>query len=294
MADLASATAIAAPEDRARGAMPWDVRIAAAFLVAIVLLAVLADWVAPYDYAVQDLRARLRPPVFLGGAWDHPLGTDNLGRDILSRLIYGAQTSILIAVGGTLVGFVIGTTLGFVAAHARGLVEEAVLLLVDVQAALPYIVVALAALAFFGNNLVLFIVLIGMEGWERYARLSRGLVLSAKEGGYVGALQGIGAPPGRIYLRHVLPNIASALVVQLTLNFPNMILLETSISFLGLGVQPPMTSLGLMLGQGRLFLLNAWWIAVLPGIVIFLTTMAISLFGDWLRDWLDPTLEERG
>jgi len=291
--DLA-APALAAPAQNTRPGMPWDVRLAAAFLVALVVVAAFAEWVAPYDYAAQDLRARMQPPVFFGGSWSYPLGTDNLGRDILSRLIYGARTSILIALGGTLVGFTIGTALGFLAAHLRGLAEEAVLLLVDVQAAVPYIIVALAALAFFGNNLVLFVILVGLEGWERYARLSRGLVLSAKESGYVGALAGLGASPSRIYARHVLPNIASALIVQSTLNFPNMILLETSISFLGLGVQPPMTSLGLMLGQGRLFLLNAWWIAVLPGTVIFLTTMAISLFGDWLRDRLDPTLEEPG
>lgn len=271
--------------------MPWDVRVATAVLLAVVTVAVLADVLAPYHYATQDLAARLKPPAFLGGDPRYLLGTDNLGRDLLSRLAYGIRTSILIAVGATLIGATMGILLGLLAAHFRGWFEEAVLALVDVQAAMPSIILALAALAFFGNNLLLFIILVGLEGWERYARLTRGLVLAARETGYVEALQALGAGPTRIYGRHVLPNIASALIVQMTLNFPTTVLLETSLSFLGLGVQPPMTSLGLMLGQGRLYLLNAWWIAVVPGVVIFATTLVMSLIGDWLRDKLDPTLD---
>jgi peptide/nickel transport system permease protein len=271
--------------------MPWDVRIAAGLLGITLAVALLADVITPFGYATQDLGARLRPPVFIGGDWRYPLGTDNLGRDILSRLIYGVRTSILIAFGATAIGATLGILLGLLAARLRGVFEEAVLMLVDVQAAIPSIIVALAALAFFGNNLLLFIFLIGLEGWERYARLTRGLVLSAKEAGYVTAIQSLGACSPRLYLRHILPNIASALIVQATLNFPTTVLLETSLSFLGLGVQPPLTSLGLMLGQGRLYLLNAWWIAVTPGLVIFITTMAMSLFGDWLRDRLDPTID---
>lgn len=260
------------------------------FLGLIVFIAVFADLLAPFDYATQNLAKRLRPPVFLGGDWTYPLGTDNLGRDMLSRLIYGIRTSLLIALGGTLIGAVLGTVLGVLSAHRRGWLEEIVMTLVDIQAAIPYLIVALACLAFFGNNLVLFVILVGLEGWERYARLTRGLVLSARESGYVTAVSALGASDARLYLRHVLPNIAAALVVQATINFPGTILLETSLSFLGLGVQPPRTSLGLLLGQGRGFLLNAWWIAVLPGCLIFLTTFSVSLLGDYLRDRLDPTL----
>lgn len=273
-----------------RPPMPWDVRIATLILVAIVAVALLADFVAPYHYATQDLAARLRPPSFLGGDPRYLLGTDNLGRDMLSRLVYGIRTSLLIALGATLIGAAIGILLGILAARLRGWTEEAVLALVDVQAAMPSIVLALAALAFFGNNLLLFVVLIGLEGWERYARLTRGLVLQAQESGYVQALDAIGAGTSRIFGIHILPNIAGSLIVQVTLNFPTTVLLETSLSFLGLGVQPPMTSLGLMLGQGRLYLLNAWWIAVVPGVVIFLTTLSMCLLGDWLRDRFDPTL----
>jgi peptide/nickel transport system permease protein len=270
--------------------MPLDVKLAATVLALAVMTALFASVIAPHGYATQNLAVRLQPPVFLGGSWQYPLGVDNLGRDVLSRLIYGMRTSILIAFGATLIGAAIGITLGLLAARFRGWIEDAVLLLVDVQAALPSVILALAALAFFGNNLWLFILLVGLEGWERYARLTRGLAIAAREAGYVQALEGLGASSSRIYLRHIMPNIASALIVQATLNFPGTVLLETSLSFLGLGVQPPMTSLGLMLGQGRLYLLNAWWIAVFPGLTIFAVTLSMSIFGDWLRDRFDPAL----
>ena len=267
---------------------------AAGFVIAIILTTLLADFLAPYGFAEQNLDARMQPPLFFGGTGDHFLGTDSLGRDILSRILYGARTSILIAIGGTLFGALFGTSLGFFAAHFRGLYEEAVMMLVDLQGAIPNIVLALAILAFFGNQLWLFILLVGLDGWERYARLSRGLVLAAKESGYVLSMRLIGASPVRIYFGQVLPNVLGILIVQATLNFPGTIMLETALSFLGLGVQPPMTSLGQMLGQGRAFLLNAWWIAVCPGVVIFLTTLSICLIGDWLRDRLDPSLGRAG
>jgi peptide/nickel transport system permease protein len=152
-----------------------------------------------------------------------------------------------------------------------------------------FLVVALAVLAFFGNNFYLFLALMALFGWEVYARLTRGLILAAREQGYARAMRAMGAKPGRLYARHILPNVAGPLVVQLTLNFPQTILLETSLSFLGLGIQPPLTSLGQMLGEGRDYLLNAWWLAVLPGAMIFLTTLSMSLTGDWLRTRLDPT-----
>lgn len=277
---------------RSRGAIPPVILVALAWIAAMVLLAVLADALAPYHYTTQNLRARLQPPVFWGGSWAYPFGTDAIGRDMLSRLIYGIRFSILIAVLGTLIGAVLGTVLGALAAQRRGLVAEGIMMLVDFQAAVPFIILALAVLAFFGNNFWLFVLIVGLDGWERYARLTRGLVLSAQESGYAVAIRTLGGGPLRVYAGHILPNIASALVVQMTLNFPGTILLETSLSFLGLGIQPPLTSLGLLLGSGRSLLLNAWWIAVLPGLVIFLTTLSMSLLGDWLRDRLDPTLQQ--
>jgi peptide/nickel transport system permease protein len=285
------------PSHRTIGAFlrryPPLVVCAGCWIVLVLVVAVGADWLAPYHYTTQDLANRLRPPVFLDGLARYPLGTDELGRDILSRLIYATRFSVLVAIAGTTIGAVLGTLLGFVAAHFRGWVEEALMMLVDAQASLPFMLLALAVLAFFGNSLLLFVLVLGVHGWEGYARLTRGMVLSARNQGYAVAVHALGASPARIYLRHILPNIAAVLIVQFTLNFPATILLETSMSFLGLGIQPPLTSLGQMLGAGRSHLLLAWWIAVLPGLVIFLTTLSISLFGDWLRDRLDPTLRGR-
>lgn len=264
-----------------------------AFIALILIVAAGADLIAPQHYTDQSLLDRLKPPAFLGGPARYLLGTDELGRDVLSRLIYGIRFSLVIAILGTTIGAVLGTFLGFVAAHALGLVEETIMMMVDVQAAIPFLIIALALLAFFGNSFTLFIIIMGLNGWETYARLTRGMVLSTAAQGYAVAVRSLGAKPLRLYGRHILPNIASALIVQFTLNFPSTILLETSLSFLGLGVQPPLTSLGQMLGAGRNYLILAWWIAVAPGVTIFLTTLSISIVGDWLRDRLDPTLRGR-
>ncbi|MFC7544247.1 ABC transporter permease [Siccirubricoccus deserti] len=263
---------------------------AIAWLTLVLGIAVLADAVAPYAYTALDLRNRLSPPILFGGTWLHPLGTDELGRDVLSRLIFSIRMSLLIAFGATLVGALIGTSLGFLAAHFRGLVEQMVLALVDFSASLPFLILALAVLAFFGNSLPLFVALLGLHAWERYARIARGLAISASTQGYAAAVRQLGATPRRLYLRHVLPNIASTLIVSMTLAFPEIILLESGLSFLGLGVQPPATSLGSMVGYGREYLTRAPWILLSPAVVIVLTTFSVSMLGDWLRDRLDPTL----
>lgn len=271
--------------------IPWLTGLSAAWLLLVLAVALLAPLITPYPPDQQSLLARLKPPFFMEGADPRfLLGTDELGRDMLTRLAYGVRTSILVAFVGTGIGAAIGITLGFLTAHFRGVFEEVVMMLVDVQAALPFFIFALAALAFFGGSFTVFVLIVGLFGWEVYARLTRGLVLSAQSHGYIQAVRSLGAGPLRVHLRHVLPNIAAALLVQLTLNFPDIILLETSLSFLGLGVQPPRASLGLMLGTGRDYLLIAWWVAILPGLVITLTTLAMSLVGDWLRDRFDPTL----
>ncbi len=284
MADL-----VAAPVLPRRG-VPFGVILAFGWIAAMLLIAMLADVIRPYSITALHLTARLAPPVGFGGGMAFPLGTDELGRDVISRLIVSIRISLLIAFGATVLGMVIGATLGLVAAHLRGFVEQAVLLLVDVQAALPFIILALAVLAFFGNGLLLLIGLLGLYGWERHARVARAMALAAGAQGYVLAVRQIGAGPWRLYLRHVLPNIAAALIVSVTLAFPEVILLESGLSFLGLGVQPPMTSLGNMIGYGRGYISSAPWIMLAPSVVIVLTTLAISIGGDWLRDRLDPTL----
>ncbi len=265
--------------------------IAALWLVFMIFVAVFAPLISPYDFTAIDLRARLQAPAFMaGGNWNHPFGTDDLGRDVLSRLIFSIRMSLLIAFLGTIIGAILGTSLGFLAAHFRGWIDDIVMAGIDFQASLPFFIIALAFLAFLGNNLVLFIGLMGIYGWERYARLTRGLTLAAMTHGYAVAVNTLGATPIRIYLRHILPNISSALIVNMTLNFPGTIILESSLSFLGIGIQPPLTSLGNMLGFGRDYLTTAWWITVSPGITIFLATLAMSILGDWVRDRLDPTL----
>ncbi len=283
--------AMAEAPPRAKHALPPPmVLFGLAWLTLMLLVAVLADVISPYAYTALDLRNRLAPPAFMGGTWLHPLGTDELGRDVLARLIYSIRMSLLIAFGATIIGALIGTTLGFLAAHFRGFVEQLVLALVDFSASLPFLILALAVLAFFGNSMVLFIGLLGLHAWERYARIARGLAISAGSQGYAAAVRQLGASPWRIYGRHVLPNIASTLIVSMTLAFPEIILLESGLSFLGLGVQPPSTSLGSMVGYGREYLTRAPWILLSPALTIVLTTLSVSLIGDWLRDRMDPTL----
>jgi len=273
--------------------MPWSVVAAVTVLLVVAFVTVFARFILPFEFDQMDLRARLAPPLPLDGStFSHPLGTDKLGRDVLSRLLIATQTSILLALLGPLIGAVLGTSLGFVAAHFGKWVDEAISTLVDFQAAMPWFIIALAVLAFMGNSMVVFLLLMGLYGWERYARVTRGLVLAAREEGYARAVHALGGKPRTIYLRHILPNILSPLIVQLTINFPETILFETSLSFLGLGIRPPMTSLGQMLGDGRDYMITAWWLAVVPGTIIFLTTLSMSIFGDWLRTRFDPSLQD--
>lgn len=283
----ASAETSAAPRRLRLPSLPLSVAIASGWIVLMILIAALADHITPYGFTSFDLRNRLAGP----GNMAHWLGTDELGRDVLSRLIVSIRISLLIAFGATVISAVIGTTLGFLAAHFRGIVEQAVLMLADFQASMPFLILALAVLAFFGNSLPLLIALMGLFGWERYARISRGLAISANAQGYAAAVRQLGATPARIYLRHILPNIASTLIVSMTLVFPEVILLESGLSFLGLGVQPPMTSLGNMVGYGREYLTRAPWIMLAPAVTIVVTTLAVSVIGDWLRDKMDPTLQ---
>jgi peptide/nickel transport system permease protein len=269
---------------------PPAIVLALAWIGLIVVVVAFADLLAPQNYQAMDLRARLSPPAGFGGSGRHLLGTDELGRDVFSRLLASIRVSMLVGVAGTLIGAVLGTVLGFLAAHLRGWFDDAVMMLVDAQAAIPFIIVALTVIGFFGNTLSLFVVVVGLYGWQTYARLARGMALSINRRGYVTAVVALGARPVRVYLRHVLPNIAGVLIVNATIGLPEVILLETALSFLGLGIQPPLSSLGNMLSYGRSYLGTAWWIAVLPGVVLSLTTLAVSLVGDWVRDRMDPSL----
>ena len=273
-----------------RRRLPLAVLLALGWIGLTLTVAALADVIMPFSITQLDLSNRLSPPVGFGGDWLHPLGTDELGRDVFSRLVASIRMSMFVAFGATIIGAALGTTLGFLAAQFRGVVEQVVLALVDFSASLPFLILALSVLAFLGNSMWLFIGLLGLHAWERYARIARGLAIAAAGQGYAAAVRQLGASAWRVQMRHVLPNIASTLIVSMTLAFPEIILLESGLSFLGLGVQPPATSLGSMVGYGREYLTTAPWVLLAPACTIILTTFAVSILGDWLRDRLDPTL----
>lgn len=271
-------------------AWPPAVLIAIFWLALVILVAVIAPLIVPYDFMAVDVRARLKPPVFFGGDFAHILGTDQLGRDVFSRALISIRISLTIAICATMLSTVVGVTLGFIAAYFRSWVDQVILTFVDAQLAMPFMIISIAVLAFLGNSLPIFIMLLGLYGWEQVTRIARGLAISANAQGYAAAARDIGASPWRIYLRHILPNISAMIVIAMTLNIPAVILLESSLSFLGIGLQPPQTSLGNMVGYGRDYIQSAPWIMLMPAAVIVITTLSVSVVGDWLRDRLDPTL----
>lgn len=258
------------------------------------ICALFADLLALQDPVANHLTERLKPPVgFAGANPAFPLGTDALGRDVLSRLLFGARVSLAIGFVGTLIGVMIGGLSGLLSGYVGGAVDEAMMFLVDTYVALPFLIVALTVIAILGSDLYVLVILAGFSGWAGYTRLTRGQVLAVRQQPYILAARALGVPPARIMLRHILPNIVAPLIVLATFGMTSVILLESSLSFLGLGIQPPTPAWGAMLGDGRGYLHTAWWIGIFPGVAIMLLTMAISLLGDWLRDVLDPTLRDR-
>lgn len=273
--------------------MPPLIRMCLLAFAAMAVAAVLAPHVAPHDPRTQTLLARNLPPALLpGGTSEHLLGTDQLGRDVLSRIVFGLRVSLGIAAVGTLIGLLLGTTLGLLSGLVGGWLDQVVMMLIDVQIAVPFILIALTAVAVFGSGLTVLIVVVGIAGWETYARLVRGQVLATRELPFVEASRALGASGARVALHHVLPNIASPIIVLGTLNFSSIVLLESALSFLGIGVQPPTASLGSMVGAGRDYMASAWWIVAVPSFFVFLLTLVVSLLGDWLRDVLDVRLSE--
>ena len=268
--------------------IPGGVQLAIAWIILMMALTVLGMSM-PQDAVLNiDLVHRLQPPLLFGGNSAFVLGTDELGRDMAARLIKSIEVSVGIAFCATLIGLLIGTVAGFVAAEARGVVDQLVQSLIDFQASVPFLIIALTLLAFFGNSIVLFIGLMSLHGWERHARVARSMAMEANALGYASAVRQLGASTLRVYALHILPNIAGPLIVSASLAFPEIILLESGLSFLGLGVQPPMTSLGAMVGFGRDYIDIAPWMVLLPSAAILLTTLSINLLGDWLQDWLAP------
>ncbi len=285
---MTSATA-SAPLRRAgkprRSIMRWVPIILIAFFV---LAAVFAPVLAPYDPNSQNLLGRMRPPGTVSRSFHYLLGSDELGRDLLTRLIYGARVSLFVAIASVILSGVVGVLLGMLAGYLRGWVELIVMRLVDVFLSIPAILLAIITVAVLGTGLVNVIVVLALTRWPRYARIAYGQTLSVANMPYVRLAAFMGASTPRVLLRHILPNIIGAVTVVATLEFGLMVLFEAGLSFLGLGVQPPTASWGAMLSSGRNYLATAWWIATFPGLCLFLLILAVNLIGDDLRDRFDP------
>jgi ABC-type dipeptide/oligopeptide/nickel transport system permease subunit len=266
--------------------------VGAALLALMIALALAAPLVAPYSFGQMSLENRLKPPNWLsGGTPTHLLGTDPLGRDMLSRVIWAARTSLGIAGISVLVAMVFGVMMGLVSGYYGGWLDGLVMRLADVQLSFPYLLLAIAVMALLKPTLANLILVLALRSWVVYARTVRSSVLVAKQREFVDATVALGASDCRIIACHITPNVIAPIIVISSFQLAELIIAESSLSFLGLGVQPPTPSWGAMLSQGREYLSSAWWLGVFPGLAIILTVLGINLFGDALRDAMDPRLK---
>ena len=260
-------------------------------VVVVLLAALFAPWLTPFDPLEQDINQRLKEPGWQTAAGRiHMLGTDHLGRDILARVIFGSRIALVVGVSAVLISGVLGMAIGLVAGYFGGKVDDFFMRLADIQLAFPFILLAIAVIGVLGPNLRNIIIVIGVSSWVVYARVVRGEVLSIREREFVQAAIALGSRDGRVLVRHVLPNAFTPWLVVATLDMARVIVIESALSFLGLGVQPPTPTWGGMLADGRVYLSTAWWLATFPGLAILVTVLGINLLGDGLRDTLDPRL----
>jgi len=263
----------------------------AVVVLVFVMVGMLAPLIAGGDFDAQDLSVALRPPLWAGGDLSHPLGTDEFGRDTLSRLVWGARVSLVVGFFSVVVAGLIGVSLGVLGGYRGGHVDALLMGIADVQYSFPYILLAIVITAFWGAGLVNVILALGLASWMTFARAARGSTLSVREGEYVMAARALGARPARIVLRHVLPNILAPLIVFTTFQVPSRILAEATLSFVGLGIQPPVPSWGNMLAQSRGYLLAQPWLVALPGLALTVVALGVNQLGDGLRDLLDPRMK---
>ncbi|HBK80363.1 MAG TPA: peptide ABC transporter permease [Nitrospinae bacterium] len=263
--------------------------VGALFLVGLLFIAIAAPIIAPMDPSKVDVRLRLKPPLGLEGARSQNLlGTDALGRDILSRLMYGSRISIIVGLSSVLISGVIGIVLGLLAGYFGGKLDDLIMGFAEIQLAFPFILLAITIMAVLGPGLMNTIVVLGISRWVAYGRIVRGQVLAVREMEYIEAAHALGYPVYRVLFFQILPNITSPLIVIASFAVAGNIISEASLSFLGLGVPPSIVTWGGMLAEGREYLRVSWWMATLPGLAIMATVLSINLIGDWLRDYLDP------
>ncbi len=260
-------------------------------LIVLVIPAAFADFIAPHDPKLGSLSVKLLPPVWMeGGTTEHLLGTDRVGRDILTRIMYGARVSVVTAVIAIFIAGIIGTSLGIIAGYTGGLVDGVVMRLVDISLSIPIILLALVLVAAVGASMSTVITVLVLLMWSRYARLVRGETLAVRVQDFIARAQVSGSSHRRIMFRHVFPNVFNSVIVLATLNVGFVIILESTLSFLGAGIPPPQPAWGLMVADGRVLITspNGWWVAMFPGLAIMLVVLSMNLLGDWLRDRLDP------
>jgi ABC-type dipeptide/oligopeptide/nickel transport system permease subunit len=276
---------------RRLGRLRWGLA-AGGLLLLIVAAAVFAPWIAPHDPLAVNIRHRLAAPVWMeGGNAQHLLGTDQVGRDLLSRMIFGGRVSLVVGVAAVLLSASIGVLLGLGAGYFGRRTDWTIMTLVNVMLTFPFVLLALAVIAVLGPSLGNMIIVLGVAGWPIYARVVRAETMAIREREFVLAGRALGMSHARIIFRQIVPNLTSPIVVIATLQVAQVIIAESFLSFLGLGIQPPTPAWGNMLGEGRLYMLNSWWIATFPGLAIFVTTLMINLIGNALRDWLDPHMK---
>ena len=262
-------------------------------LVTFVVMALFAPQLAPFEPTAPNLRARLAPPSWAGGPAQHVLGTDHLGRDILSRLIYGSRIALLVGIAGVTLQAFLGITLGTLAGYFGGKLDVGISRLIDTLIAIPNTILYLTVLGVFGPSLVGLVLVIGFIGWTTFARVVRAETMSVRSREFVEAARALGQYTPIILVRHVLPAIMAPIIVVATLNVATVIILEASLSFLGFGVQPPTVTWGRMLADGRNYVATAWWLATFPGVFITFLCLSLIFLGDRLRDVLDPRLRGR-
>ena len=266
-------------------------KIGLVIVVLWIICAIFAPLLAPYGMDDKDISMRLTPPCWEdGGTTEHILGTDEMGRDILSRLLYGSQVSLIVGIMAVVVSLVIGTTLGLISGYFGGKIDTVIMRLVDVMLAFPFIFMALCLMAVLGSSLTNVIIVLGITGWVPYTRTIRAQTLSLREREFVIAAHTEGCSHWQIIFKHILPNVIDNAIVQGTLEMAGAILSEASLTFLGLGVPPSIATWGGMVATGRQYIFNAWWLTAIPGLLIFLVCLSINFVGDWIRDVRDPRL----